>query len=67
MTDGQAELDVHAYRAWRFGRPYRDTALAAEAAREAYKYYYRLRYPLDAPTRGRGRPSRAAAGRAWTN
>ena len=55
MTDGQAELDVDAYRAWRFGRPYRDTTLAAEAAREAYRYYYRLRYPLDVPQLGRGR------------
>ena len=55
MTGGVTELDVEAYRAWRFGRVYRDTAFAAETAREAYKYYYRLRYPLDTSMAGRGR------------
>src|SRR5687767_14070722 len=55
MTGGAPELDVEAYRAWRFGRLYRDTVLAAETAREAYKYYYRLRYPLDTSIAGRGR------------
>jgi 4-methylaminobutanoate oxidase (formaldehyde-forming) len=55
MTDGLPELDVEAYRPWRFGPLYRDTTFAAETAREAYKYYYRLRYPLDTSTAGRGR------------
>ena len=55
MTGGLAEEDVTAYRAWRFGRVYRDPVAAEEAAREVYKYYYRLRYPLDTSAAGRGR------------
>ena len=55
MTEGETELDVDAYRAWRFGGVYRDTVFQAETAREAYKYYYRLRYPLDTAQAGRGR------------
>jgi 4-methylaminobutanoate oxidase (formaldehyde-forming) len=55
MTAGSSELDVDAYRAWRFGALYRDEVVAAEAAREAYRYYYRLRYPLDELVCGRGR------------
>lgn len=53
MTAGDTELDVSGYRAWRFGRVYRDTTYATEAAREVYKYYYRLRYPLDVDEWGR--------------
>jgi 4-methylaminobutanoate oxidase (formaldehyde-forming) len=59
MTGGETELDVTGYRPWRFGRVYRDTAYAAEAAREVYKYYYRLRYPLDVDEWGR--PKRVSA------
>ncbi len=55
MTGGETELDVGAYRAWRFGGTHRDPVLAAEAAREAYRYYYRLRYPFDTARAGRGR------------
>ena len=55
MTGGHAEEDVTAYRAWRFGRVYRDPVVAEETAREVYKYYYRLRYPLDTSEAGRGR------------
>ena len=55
MTTGDTEFDVDAYRPWRFGRVYRDTVYAEETAREVYKYYYRLRYPLDSPEAGRGR------------
>jgi 4-methylaminobutanoate oxidase (formaldehyde-forming) len=44
---------VQPYRPWRFGGPYRDTGFAAAAAREVYKYYYRLRYPLDVSEAGR--------------
>jgi len=55
MTDGASEIDVDAYRAWRFGPVYRDGVFAQETAREAYRYYYRLRYPLDSPQAGRGR------------
>ena len=47
MTGSEPEFDVSAYRPWRFGRLYRDPVMRAEAAREAYRYYYRLRYPLD--------------------
>ena len=55
MTDGETEVDVAPYRAWRFGRVHRDTVFAAETAREVYRYYYRLRYPLDTSQAGRGR------------
>ncbi len=55
MTSGETEEDVTSYRAWRFGRAYRDTVFASETAREVYKYYYRLRYPLDTSEAGRGR------------
>lgn len=47
MIEGEPSIDVYGYRAWRFGRNYQDPAHAAEAARESYKYYYRLRYPFD--------------------
>jgi 4-methylaminobutanoate oxidase (formaldehyde-forming) len=55
MTDGVSEIDVDGYRAWRFGANYRDSVFAQETAREVYRYYYRLRYPLDSPQAGRGR------------
>lgn len=55
MTGGETEYDLTAYRPWRFGRTYRDPVLTSEAAREAYRYYYRQRYPLDTSTAGRGR------------
>jgi 4-methylaminobutanoate oxidase (formaldehyde-forming) len=55
ITAGETELDVDAYRPWRFGRTYRDCTFAQETAREAYRYYYRLRYPLDSGQAGRGR------------
>ena len=55
MTDGETEIDVEGYRAWRFGPNYRDSVFAQETAREVYRYYYRLRYPLDSPQAGRGR------------
>jgi glycine cleavage system aminomethyltransferase T/glycine/D-amino acid oxidase-like deaminating enzyme len=53
VTTGEAEVDVQPYRPWRFGGPYRDTGFAAAGAREVYKYYYRLRYPLDVSEAGR--------------
>ncbi|MDQ6732487.1 MAG: FAD-dependent oxidoreductase [Actinomycetota bacterium] len=55
MTAGEADDDLTAYRPWRFGHTYRDPVLTSEAAREAYRYYYRQRYPLDTGTAGRGR------------
>jgi glycine cleavage system T protein len=56
ITAGQSELDVQGYRPWRFGSPYRDPGFTTAAAREVYRYYYRLRYPLD--TDEWGRPQR---------
>ena len=55
VTEGEAEVDVQPYRPWRFGGPYRETDFAAATAREVYKYYYRLRYPLDVSQAGRPR------------
>jgi glycine cleavage system T protein len=59
ITTGETELDVQGYRPWRFGGPYRDLDFATAAAREVYRYYYRLRYPLD--TDEWGRPQRLSA------
>lgn len=55
MTADDPGVDVHPYRAWRFGATYADPRYAAETAREAYRYYYRLRYPHDSDTAGRPR------------
>ena len=54
IIDGEPELEVNSYRAWRFGPAYLDPWFATACAREAYRYYYRLRYPLDADEWGRG-------------
>ena len=59
ITTGETELDLHAYRPWRFGPVHRDFRYAAELAREAYKYYYYLRYPYDSDEWGR--PKRTSA------
>ena len=59
ITAGETELDVHGYRAWRFGAAHRHPDALEAAGRETYKYYYRLRYPLD--TAEWGRPGRALA------
>jgi glycine cleavage system aminomethyltransferase T/glycine/D-amino acid oxidase-like deaminating enzyme len=56
MTTGETELDTTGYRAWRFGAAYRAPAQVEAAGREVYRYYYRLRYPLD--TDEWGRPNR---------
>ena len=53
VTTGSAEVDVHPYRPWRFGGPYREPSFAAAAAREVYRYYYRQRYPYDVSEAGR--------------
>ena len=53
ITAGEPELDVTGYRAWRFGTAYEDPVYTAETSREAYRYYYRLRYPLDTDEWGR--------------
>src|SRR5436190_10554740 len=47
VTGGEPELDLYAYRPWRFGPVHRDPTYAAELARETYKYYYYQRYPFD--------------------
>ena len=59
VTAGESELDLQAYRPWRFGAVHRDPLYAAETAREAYRYYYRLRYPLDSDVLGRPRRTSA--------
>ena len=63
MTSGDPGVDIHPYRAWRFGDPYRDPVYAAETAREAYRYYYRLRYPHDTDVAGRPKRLSAVHGR----
>lgn len=55
VTTGETELDVLSYRAWRFGRVYRDPSWSAEVARETYRYYYELRFPFDQDELGRPR------------
>ena len=59
ITGGDTELDLYPYRPWRFGPVHRDARYAAELAREAYRYYYLLRYPFDADEWGR--PKRTSA------
>ncbi|HEY6116305.1 MAG TPA: FAD-dependent oxidoreductase [Candidatus Dormibacteraeota bacterium] len=59
VTGGETELDLYAYRPWRFGPVHRDPTYAAELARETYKYYYLLRYPYDSDEWGR--PKRTSA------
>jgi glycine cleavage system T protein len=59
VTSGETEFDVTAYRAWRFGTAHHDPFFTAEQGREAYKYYYLLRYPFDQDEWGR--PKRTSA------
>ena len=59
ITTGETELDLHPYRPWRFGPVHRDHRYAAELAREAYRYYYYLRYPFDSDEWGRPRRTSA--------
>ena len=59
ITAGSSELDLHPYRPWRFGPVHRDFRYAADLGREAYKYYYYLRYPYDSDEWGR--PKRTSA------
>src|SRR6185503_12965832 len=53
MTTGETELDTHGMRAWRFGAAYHTPAQVEASGREVYRYYYRLRYPMDADLWGR--------------
>jgi glycine cleavage system T protein len=59
ITGGESELDLYPYRPWRFGPVHRDHRYAAELAREAYRYYYYLRYPFDSDEWGRPRRTSA--------
>jgi len=59
ITTGASELDLHPYRPWRFGPVHRDHRYVADLAREAYRYYYYLRYPLDNDEWGRPRRTSA--------
>jgi len=59
ITGGEPELDLHPYRCWRFGPVHRDPRYVAELSREAYRYYYFLRYPFDADEWGRPRRTSA--------
>ncbi|MHB8398334.1 MAG: FAD-dependent oxidoreductase [Candidatus Limnocylindrales bacterium] len=63
ITSGDPDADVHAYRAWRFGETYRDPTYAAALAREAYRFYYELRYPFDVDEAARPRRCSAVHGR----
>ena len=54
IVDGEPQIDLNAYRAWRFGNAYHDPWFATAAAREAYRYYYRLRFPFDSDELARG-------------
>jgi 4-methylaminobutanoate oxidase (formaldehyde-forming) len=53
VTGGETELDLYAYRPWRFGPVHGDPVYAAELGRETYRYYYYQRYPYDADEWGR--------------
>jgi glycine cleavage system aminomethyltransferase T/glycine/D-amino acid oxidase-like deaminating enzyme len=59
ITAGETDLDLYPYRPWRFGPVHRDHVYAAELAREAYRYYYYLRYPYDSDEWGRPRRTSA--------
>ena len=59
VTGDETELDLYAYRPWRFGPVHRDHTYAAELGRETYKYYYLLRFPYDSDEWGR--PKRTTA------
>jgi len=47
LVHGEPPYDVSEMNVRRFGPIYQDQAYAAERAREAYKYYYVLRFPHD--------------------
>ena len=59
ITAGESELDLYAYRPWRFGPVHRDHRYVAELAKETYRHYYFLRYPYDADEWGRPRRTSA--------
>jgi len=59
VTGGETELDLYAYRPWRFGPVHRDHVYVSELARETYRYYYFQRYPFDIDEWGRPRRTSA--------
>ena len=59
ITANETELDLYAYRPWRFGPVHQDYRYVEALAKEAYRYYYFLRYPYDADERGRPRRTSA--------
>ncbi len=59
ITTGETEIDVHSYRPWRFSDVYRHPGLTDAGGREVYRYYYRLRYPLDTDRVGPAAPASA--------
>src|SRR5437868_5926140 len=59
ITGGETELDLYGYRPWRFGPVHRDHRYVSELAKEAYRYYYFLRFPYDADEWGRPRRTSA--------
>jgi len=63
ITEGDPGIDINPYRAGRFGSVYDDPSYTGACAREAYRYYYRLRYPLDTAELGRGRRASPLQGR----
>ncbi|HEU0294084.1 MAG TPA: FAD-dependent oxidoreductase [Anaerolineales bacterium] len=47
ILEGEASMDVYAFRATRFGNYFTDPRYAAERTREGVKYYYAIRFPND--------------------
>jgi len=47
IIEGEAPMDVYAYKATRFGDYFTDPQYAAERTRESVKYYYAIRFPND--------------------
>src|SRR6202171_6262625 len=59
ITAGESELDLYAYRPWRFGPVHADHRYVGAPAKETHRYYYFLRYPYDADEWGRPRRTSA--------
>lgn len=53
IVNGEPPYDVTELNVRRFGEIYRDRPFASERAKEAYKYYYWLRFPHDENERAR--------------
>jgi 4-methylaminobutanoate oxidase (formaldehyde-forming) len=53
ILDGEPSLDLHEMNVRRFGPHFADRHFLVERAREAYRYYYHLRYPHDENEWGR--------------